>query len=210
MREGSKRLRSLGLAAVVLLAVFASQARGEVNPPCGVPAALGDGWTIDSPESVGIDSTRLCHIADRLKESMTSDSTVNVATLQDLADKKVTRQNANNTWKWEAINVSDLAIGISDHYNWDAASVVVDNKTQRRTSMQAAFPDASQDFHHSVQFGRYSLAWFSNNWPGIPYPYSKSNAFQGFADMEYPMMINDSHESDLGFLRAAATGRRAP
>jgi hypothetical protein len=65
--------------------------------------------------------------------------------------------------------------------------------------MQAAFPDASEDFHHSVQFGRYSLAWFSNNWPGVPYPYSKSNAFQGFADMEYPMMINDSHTSDLTF-----------
>ncbi len=137
--------------------------------------------------------------ADRLKQSLTSDSTVHVATVKELADKKVTTQNATNTWKWAASNVSDMAIGISDHYDWDAASVVVDNKTQRRTSMQAAFADSSQDFHHSVQFGRYSLAWFSNNWPGVPYPYSKSNAFQGFADMEYPMMINDSHTPDLVF-----------
>lgn len=137
--------------------------------------------------------------AERLRQSMTSDSTINVATKQDLADKKVTAQNATNTWKWTAANVSDVAIGISDHYDWDAASVVVDNKTQRRTSMQAAFADASEDFHHSVQYGRYSLAWFSNNWPGIPYPYPKSNAFQGYADMEYPMMINDSHTSDLVF-----------
>ena len=98
--------------------------------------------------------------AERLKQSMTSDSTINVATRQELADKKVTTQNTTNTWKWTAANVSDMAIGISDHYDWDAASVVVDNKTQRRTSMQAAFADSSQDFHHSVQFGRYSLAWF--------------------------------------------------
>ena len=137
--------------------------------------------------------------AARLEESMTSDSTIHIATPQDLADKKVTAQNAANTWKWTATNVSDVALGISDHYDWDAASVVVDNKTQRRVSMQAAFPDASQDFHHSVQFGRYSLAWFSNNWPGVAYPYPKSNAFQGFADMEYPMMMNDSHAPDLGF-----------
>ena len=137
--------------------------------------------------------------AARLEESMTSDSTIHIATPQDLADKKVTTQNAANTWKWTATNVSDVALGISDHYDWDAASVVVDNKTQRRVSMQAAFPDASQDFHHSVQFGRYSLAWFSNNWPGVAYPYPKSNAFQGFADMEYPMMMNDSHAPDLGF-----------
>jgi Peptidase family M1 domain len=137
--------------------------------------------------------------AERLKQSMTNDSTIHVAAMQDWADKKVTAQNAVNTWKWSANNVSDVAIGISDHYDWDAASVVVDDKTGRRVSMQAAFADSSQDFHHSVQFGRYSLAWFSNNWPGIPYPYPKSNAFQGFADMEYPMMINDSHSPDLVF-----------
>jgi hypothetical protein len=139
--------------------------------------------------------------ADRLKQSMTSDSTIHVATKQDWTDQKVTAQNATNTWKWSASNVSDVAIGISNHYDWDAASVIVDNKTGRRTSMQAAFKDESDDFHHSVQFGRYSLAWFSNNWPGVPYPYSKSNAFQGFADMEYPMMMNDSHVNDLAFAR---------
>ncbi len=137
--------------------------------------------------------------AGRLQQSMTSDSTIHVATRQDMADKKVTIQNTTNTWKWSASYVSDVAIGISDHYDWDAASVVVDNTMQRRTSMQAAFADSAEDFHHSVQFGRYSLAWFSNNWPGIPYPYVKSNAFQGFADMEYPMMMNDSHTDDTVF-----------
>src|ERR1044072_2375581 len=138
-------------------------------------------------------------IAERLQQSMTSDSTIHVATKEDWSNKKVTAQNATNTWKWVANNISDIAIGISDHYDWDAASVVVDNKTKRRVSMQAAYADSAADFHHSVQFGRNSLAWFSNNWPGIPYPYSKSNAFQGFADMEYPMMINDCHTPDLGF-----------
>jgi len=136
-------------------------------------------------------------IAERLQQSMTSDSTIHVATVQDWSNKKVTAQNATNTWKWVANNISDIALGISDHYDWDAASVVVAKK--RRVSMQAAFADSSADFHHSVQFGRYSLAWFSKNWPGIPYPYPKSNVFQGFADMEYPMMINDSHTPDLDF-----------
>lgn len=138
-------------------------------------------------------------VAERLMQSMTSDSTIHVAAMEDWIDKKVTVQNARNTWKWSANNVSDVAIGISDHYDWDAGSVVVDSSTLRRVSMQAAYADSSQDFHHSVQFGRYSLAWFSNNWPGIPYPYPKSNVFQGFANMEYPMMINDSPVPNLGF-----------
>jgi hypothetical protein len=135
----------------------------------------------------------------KFKASFTSDSTVHVATADDIKNHAVTKQNATNTWRWAARNVSDMTVAISDHYDWDAASVEVDDATHRRVSAQAAFADASADFHHSVQFSRYSLNWFSHNWPGVPYPYEKSTAVQGFADMEYPMMINDSHEIDLGF-----------
>ncbi|MGZ3766877.1 MAG: M1 family metallopeptidase [Mucilaginibacter sp.] len=137
--------------------------------------------------------------ASRLEKSFTSDSTIHIATAKDLADKSITTQNAMNTWTWTSTNISDVAVGISDHYDWDAASVLVDDAANRRSSMQAAFPDKSEDFHHSVQFGRNALGWFSHNWPGVPYPFPKMTAFQGFADMEYPMMVNDSHTGDLKF-----------
>ncbi|MDB5023511.1 MAG: hypothetical protein JWP78_1266 [Mucilaginibacter sp.] len=137
--------------------------------------------------------------AARLEKSMTSDSTIHIATTKDLADKHITTQNDRNTWTWKATDISDVAVGLSDHYDWDAASVVVDDAANRRSSMQAAFLDTSEDFHHSVQFGRNALGWFSHNWPGIPYPFPKMTAFQGFADMEYPMMVNDSHTKDLRF-----------
>jgi len=137
--------------------------------------------------------------AKRLEQSFTSDSTIHVATKEDLAKKQITAQNETNTWIWTATNISDVAVGLSDHYDWDAASAIVDSKTGRRASMQAAFQDSAADFHHSVQFGRNSLSWLSNNWPGVPYPFPKMTAFQGFADMEYPMMVNDSHQDDLQF-----------
>jgi hypothetical protein len=137
--------------------------------------------------------------AKRLQASMTSDSTIHVATTADLAAKNVTAQNDINTWIWKANNISDMAVGVSDHYVWDAASTIVDDATQRRASMQAAFLDNALDFHHAVQNGRNSLSWLSHNWPGIPYPFPKMTAFQGFADMEYPMMVNDSHTEDLRF-----------
>ncbi len=137
--------------------------------------------------------------AARLEKSMTSDSTIHIVTPEDTKGRKVTVQNDMNTWTWKANYVSDMAVGISDTYDWDAASVVVDKATGRRSSMQAAFPDKSEDFHHSVQFGRNSLSWFSNNWPGVPYPFPKMTAFQGYADMEYPMMVNDSHTGDIHF-----------
>jgi hypothetical protein len=137
--------------------------------------------------------------AARLEKSFSSDSTIHVATAEDLAKKNITMQKDWNTWTWTASDISDVAVGISDHYDWDAASVLVDDAANRRASMQAAFLDKSQDFHHSVQFGRNALGWFSHNWPGVPYPFPKMTAFQGFADMEYPMMVNDSHTGDLRF-----------
>jgi hypothetical protein len=138
-------------------------------------------------------------VAKKLEESMTSDSTIHMATVQDLAAKNITAQNATNTWIWTSTDISDVALAVSNHYDWDAASVLVDDKAKRRVSVQAAFPDASEDFHHYVQFARYSLDWFSHNLPGVPYPFPKTTSVQGFADMEYPMMVNDSHTKDLGF-----------
>ncbi|MGH6643587.1 MAG: serine hydrolase domain-containing protein, partial [Bradyrhizobium sp.] len=44
-------------------------ARGQTGMTCGTPTALDDGWSIASPESVGLDGMRLCAIAARLKET---------------------------------------------------------------------------------------------------------------------------------------------
>lgn len=74
MREGGKKLRHLGLAAVFVFAATAAQAQlttmslDQRNLACGSPTALDDGWVTASPESVGLDGARLCGIAARLKE----------------------------------------------------------------------------------------------------------------------------------------------
>ncbi len=137
--------------------------------------------------------------AKRLEKSMTSEAVMHIATAADLAKKDVTTQRPLNTWVWTARDISDVTLGLSDHYVWDAASVVVDPATKRRASVQAAFADSTADFHSSVKFSQNALSWFSRNWPGVPYPFPKMTVFQGFADMEYPMMVNDSPEKDLQF-----------
>jgi CubicO group peptidase (beta-lactamase class C family) len=68
MREGGRQLRRLGFAVTLLLAASAPS-WGQISPACGTPATLDDGWTIATPESVGLDSERLCTIAARLKET---------------------------------------------------------------------------------------------------------------------------------------------
>ena len=135
-------------------------------------------------------------IAERLKKSYTSDDVINIASLDELKAGKVTAQNATNTWKWKAENVTDVAFGVSDHFIWDAGSIVVDKKTGRRASAQSAYDEPSKQFPNMVNYIKHSLDFASNEWPGVPYPYPKMTVFRGFADMEYPMMANDSAQDE--------------
>ncbi|MFD1602610.1 M1 family metallopeptidase [Flavobacterium artemisiae] len=137
--------------------------------------------------------------AARLKKSYTTDEVLHIANETEMKNGVVTKQYDWNTWKFEAKNITDVCFGLSDHYLWDASSVVVDKKTNRRASVQAAYDVKGTDFVNSVKNNQYALDWFSNNWPGVPYPFSKMTAFQGFADMEYPMMCNDSQMGDAKF-----------
>ena len=121
----------------------------------------------------------------RLNESMKADTTMHIAEAADLTAKNITKQNPVNTWTFAYNNVSDVALGLSDHYVWDASSVVVDEKTNRRASIQAAFNDTARDFHHAVEIGQNALSFLSGKWPGIPYPFPKMTVFQGYAGMEY-------------------------
>lgn len=143
-------------------------------------------------------------IATKLKTSFTSDNIIRVATLKELTDKVVTQQADTLTWKWKADNVTDVAIGVSDHFLWDAGSVVVDKSTNRRASVQAAYDEPSKDFQKMVEYGKHALDWCSNNFPGVPYPYQKTTIFRGFAGMEYPMMVNDESYPDPNFARFVA------
>ncbi|TCD17481.1 M1 family peptidase [Pedobacter psychrodurus] len=139
-------------------------------------------------------------ISARLKKSYNGDEIIHIATEQEMKDGKVTLQKDWNTWKFAVKHITDVTFALSNHYVWDGASVIVDKKINRRASAQAAYnPTTGKDFINSVKYNLNALDWFSNNWPGIPYPYVKTIAFQGFADMEYPMMVNDSQFGDPVF-----------
>jgi hypothetical protein len=141
---------------------------------------------------------------NRFKESLTSDKTIRIVTKEDLATKNITTQNAMNSWEFRATDIPDMTFGLSDHFVWDGSSVIVDDNTHRRASAQAVYNDTAQDFHYMTDFVKHSLSWFSHNWPGVPYPYEKSTVFQGFADMEYPMMVNDGTNEDTVFSKFVA------
>jgi CubicO group peptidase (beta-lactamase class C family) len=65
-------MRRLGFVALFMLAASAAAAQtqqlaiGQRNLACGSPTSLNDGWPTATPESAGLDGTRLCGIAAKL------------------------------------------------------------------------------------------------------------------------------------------------
>jgi hypothetical protein len=139
--------------------------------------------------------------AQRLRDSLTSDEVIKIATPAELQAGQVTVQDDIVSWQWQANNVPDFVVALSDSYHWDAGSVVVDPGTGRRASVQAAYDEAAKDFQRMVEFGKGALDFGSTEWPGVPYPYSKTTIFRGVADEEYPMFANDGSNDDELFTR---------
>ncbi|MDP9954380.1 hypothetical protein J2X97_000017 [Epilithonimonas hungarica] len=129
----------------------------------------------------------------RFKESLKSDKIIHVANESEMKSGKVTKQNEWNIWKFKANDIVDFCFALSNHYVWDASSVQLETK---RASVQSAYNAGAKDFEKYTEWMRYNLKWFSENWPGVEYPFPTMTAVQGYADMEYPMMINDTSISD--------------
>lgn len=130
---------------------------------------------------------------ERRKEAETSDSVIHIITLHDLVRGGITTDNIKNTWHFKAENVTDFAFASSDHYLWDAGSVVVDDKTGRRTVVAAVYRKQASDFPEVAKIGMKSIEYYSKEIPGVPFPYPKMTVVNGsyFGGMEYPMIVND-------------------
>lgn len=143
----------------------------------------------------------------RLEASYASDEVMTLAEAADIKGGRMTARAERLVWKWQAAHVPDFAIALSNHYRWEAASTVVDPKSGRRASVQAAYPDSATDFKPMVVTAQKVLQFASNVYPGVPYPYPKTTIVLGSADEEYPMMVNDS--SNVGSALAATLPENA-
>jgi hypothetical protein len=138
------------------------------------------------------------------QHSFQSDSIIRIADAAELGGGKITAQNSVNEWNFKSSNVSDVSFGLSDHFVWEASSLLIDGKGNKRVSVQTAYNDTAKDFHQMTSFTKHAIDWLSNELPGITYPYEKMTVFQGYAGMEYPMMANVETDDDPVFTRYVA------
>jgi len=133
----------------------------------------------------------------RYKATFQSDEIIQIINQKEAEQKNISKSNPKNTWKFKATNVNDYAFALSDHYLWDASSLVVDRKTGRRVLIDAAYNRNSKDFYQVAKIARQSIEYMSKKLPGIPFPYPQETVFNGADEMEYPMMVNDMSKANI-------------
>jgi hypothetical protein len=128
---------------------------------------------------------------ERLDRAGRSDSVTDIVTERDIAAGCITHPGVVHTWKFYADSVTDLAIGISNHYVWKAASPVVDPATRRRTRVDAVFNPGHPEYAPIIDYAVKTVDIMSRVFPGVPYPYAHETVFDGPDEMEFPMMVDN-------------------
>lgn len=138
------------------------------------------------------------NILEKYNSALQSDKVINIITKKDLESGNVTADKEKLVYKIFAEHVPDFAFAMSDHYLWDASSLVVDKQTGRRTFISAAYNiKNTENFSNVASVARKAIESFSTRIPGVPYPYPRMTVFNGQGGMEFPMMCNNSSEDNL-------------
>jgi hypothetical protein len=132
----------------------------------------------------------------RWEKAHTSAEVLSIFSEAEIKSGAVLKKAKKNTFRFKAADVPDVTFAVSDHYNWDATSVVVDDKTGRRTFVSAAYDSKSNDFKRVARIASDGIRLMSTWLPGYPFPYPCLTVFNGNDGMEYPMMINDASVSE--------------
>ncbi len=138
--------------------------------------------SLQNPEEVLTEQARA-----RLAQVAESDDTVSILTAEDLAKGQQTQQHESGllTWKFQAQNVRDCAVSLSDRYLWDATSAVVEDK---RCMIHAVYQSNARGWQHAAKSSKHVIE-FTSKLLG-PYPWPQMTSCQGIVGggMEYPMM----------------------
>ena len=135
------------------------------------------------------------NIFERYSAAKESDTVTRIITADDLNSASAYKTDENkNTWTYKASNVTDFAFAFSDHYLWDGLKTIIDSSNNQSVFVQAVYPVDSPDFYDVAEACKDLLNYFSDEMPGIKFPFPSFVAFNNGRNgggMEYPMMIND-------------------
>lgn len=134
---------------------------------------------------------------ERLVQAESNDDLINIIDSTGLANGNITADRPVNTFRFEAKNVTDFVFATSNHYIWQSTSLVVDQRSGRRTRVDAVFNPGHKDYFRVLGDARKTVEYMSTRFPKWPFPYNHETVFDGLDQMEYPMMVNDNPVEDV-------------
>jgi hypothetical protein len=132
-------------------------------------------------------------VLSRIAASKVSKSPVMIIDEKDFRKSNGTK----NTWKFHAENTPDFAWGTSNHYLWEGVAAENPNP-DNLCWVQTAYRKGDANFDWVIEVAKSSVEIFSNEFPGVPYPYFKHISFSGTegGGMEFPMLANNNATRD--------------
>ncbi len=131
-------------------------------------------------------------ILDKWNRAHRSSDVISIFSEKDLKAGGIFKKGKKLAYHFLAKDVPDFTFAASDHYNWDATSVVADPKTGRRCFVSAAYKTEAEDFQQVAKIAAEGIHSMATYLPGYPFPYPCMTIFNGNDGMEYPMMVNDA------------------
>ena len=135
----------------------------------------------------------------RYKKAFQSNEVIHIVKPHDL--ETAIKISKTSLWHYCATKVPDFCFAVSNHFLWDASSMVVDSLENRRVLVQAVYPISAEDFKEVDQLARKAIYYLSNDLPGVPFPYPSMTVFNGTngtSGMEYPMVVNNPSSKRRG------------
>jgi len=146
----------------------------------------------------------------RLKQAQTSDKTVMIRDVSEIADP-ASRPNTSPTltWRFHMENSRDVAFSASKAFAWDAARINLPNgKTALAMSFYPAQSAGADGWGRSTEYLKDSVENFSKRW--FPYPWPTAvNVAGPVTAMEYPALTFNSptvKNKDLFYIIAHEIG----
>lgn len=131
-------------------------------------------------------------VIKRLEQVHNDDNTTHIFDSVDY--NELQNQKEKITWYFKDTLVTDFAFGISDHHVWDAIAVSVKDKEQ--ILINVVYPTESREYLKGMPILlKKSIRYFSDEVPGVEYPFKSYTVFIGLRDMgggmEYPAFANN-------------------
>lgn len=138
-------------------------------------------------------------IYSRYQKAHTTENVIQVVSQVDYTFEQATNGKDENEWHYVAKSVPDFSFSCSNNYTWDGVSALVDPQNGKRVLVNAVYPDSAAHWHEVAMITKTALEYFSQERPGLPYPYPHMTSFcNGTAKggMESPMMANNGQPLD--------------